>query len=401
MPFFSAFLPRRKAAKPPRGNASPWFELPLTFAARRWTSGDYRSAVEAGYRDNAIAHRCVREIAGSVASAPVLLYDAAGREYTSHPALSLLRQPNPSTSGMALMEAIATQLLLSGNAYLEAIVDDAGWPRELWLLRADRMQVIPGDHSVAGGYRYTLGQTRKEWDTDPLTGFGRIVHLRLPNPLDDWYGLAPLEVAMAAIDQFNAAETWNQALLQNGCRPSGALVVESGKDSPSTLTEEQYTRLKSELEQNYTAATNAGRPMLLEGGLRWVDMMISPKDMDFLEMRHAAARAIAVAFGYPPMLLGIPGDNTYSNQKDARLALWEQTILPLIDTILGGLSTWLSGHYGEVLSLRPDTDAISALLPRREMLWQRINEATFLTDAEKREALGYGTAKGRKNAVRR
>jgi phage portal protein BeeE len=89
------------------------------------------------------------------------------------------------------------------------------------------------------------------------------------------------------------------------------------------------------------------------------------------------------------MLLGIPGDNTYANQKEARLALWEQTILPLLDLVLDGLNHWLLPRFGTDLRLRVDEDGISALHPRREMLWARINAATFLSEDEKRQAVGY------------
>jgi phage portal protein BeeE len=70
-------------------------------------------------------------------------------------------------------------------------------------------------------------------------------------------------------------------------------------------------------------------------------MMLNPRDLDYLSARHAAAREIALAFGYPPMLLGIPGDNTYNNQREARLALWEQTILPMVHQLRDGLNNWL------------------------------------------------------------
>lgn len=385
-----SFLKRRRRAS---AGATQWFEYPGTFQARS-LSRDYLSLAEAGFRENPVVFRAVRDIAAAVAEVPLLLYSASGVEFSKHPLLTLLNRPNPQQSGGAFFEEAATHLLLAGNVFIECIRDDAGNPRELWLLRPERMQVIPGAHGVAAGYVYRLGDTEKEWSADAVSGLSAILHLKSSNPLDDWYGLAPLEVAAGAIEQYNAAEVWNQALLSNGCRPSGALVVEGGKEGSGSLSEEQFLRLRSELDGQYSGAVNAGRPMLLEGGLKWTSMMLSPQDMDFLDMRHAAARAIATAFGYPPMLLGIPGDNTYSNQKEARLALWEQTVLPLFNALAGGLSRWLSAWTDDNVRLAGDMDALSALLPRREALWERINAATFLTDAEKREALGYGSGSG-------
>ena len=119
-------------------------------------------------------------------------------------------------------------------------------------------------------------------------------------------------------------------------------------------------------------------------------MSLSPKDMDFIEAKHTAAREIALALGVPPMLLGIPGDNTYSNYQEATRSLWRQTVLPLATRTAKALSTWLSPAYGAPLELRPDLDAIEALSPEREALWSRIDKATFLTPNEKRTAVGYG-----------
>ena len=117
---------------------------------------------------------------------------------------------------------------------------------------------------------------------------------------------------------------------------------------------------------------------------------LSPKDMDFLEAKHAAAREIALAFGVPPMLLGIPGDNTYSNYQEANRVFWRQTVLPLAGRIGCALTQWLAPAFGEGLMLCVDTDNIEALSPDRAALWERVSKAPFLTVNEKRLATGYG-----------
>lgn len=104
------------------------------------------------------------------------------------------------------------------------------------------------------------------------------------------------------------------------------------------LSSDQFERLKSELEALYSGAGNAGRPLLLEGGLRWQAMSLSPADMDFAALKALAARDIVLAFGVPPMLIGLPGDSTYANYREANRALWRMTVLPLAEKILRGLS---------------------------------------------------------------
>ena len=216
-----------------------------------------------------------------------------------------------------------------------------------------------------------------------------ILHVRKFHPLDDHYGFPPLEAAQVALDVHNAASAWNKALLDNAARPSGALVYKG--EHGSNLSEEQFERLREELQANFSGTANAGRPLLLEGGLTWQTMSLSPKDMDFLELKHGAAREIALAFGVPPMLLGIPGDNTYANYREANLAFWRQTVLPLAGRIIGAIGGWLAPAWREGLRLAFDADAVEALSFEREALWRRVNEADFLTPDEKREAVGYGS----------
>jgi len=111
--------------------------------------------------------------------------------------------------------------------------------------------------------------------------------------------------------------------------------------------------------------------------------------MDFLQAKNGAAREIALAFGVPPMLLGIPGDNTYSNYQEANRAFWRQTVLPLANKTACDIGNWLEGSFSESFALIPNIELLDALATDRESLWKRLGEASFLTDNEKREALGY------------
>jgi len=154
------------------------------------------------------------------------------------------------------------------------------------------------------------------------------------------------------------------------------------------LSNDQYDRLLGEMETQHQGAKNAGRPMLLEGGLDWKPMGFSPSDMEFQKTKEAAAREIAIAFGVPPMLLGIPGDATYANYQEANRAFYRLTVLPLATRVMSAIAVWLSDYAGEDVMLRPDLDQISALSAERDAQWRRVSDAAFLTDAEKRNLLG-------------
>ncbi len=303
-----------------------------------------------------------------------------------HPLLSLLARPNATQCAPDLFEAWYGYLLVAGNAYMEA-VSVSGAVRELHVLRPDRMKVIPGADGWPEGYEYTASGQSVRFPQDAEQGVRPILHMALFHPDNDHYGLSPLEAAATAVDIHNAAGGWNKALLDNSARPSGALVYQ-GKDG--ALTGEQYDRLKEELEGSFQGTANAGRPLLLEGGLDWKAMSLSPKDMDFIEAKYVAAREIALALGVPPMLLGIPGDNTFANYQEANRTFWRQTVLPLV----GRTSKALAGWLGEGVELRPDLDKIEALSVEREALWERVRKADFLTVNEKRAAVGFGPVVG-------
>jgi len=349
-----------------------------------WTRRSFPALAQEGVMRNPVVHRCVRLIAEGAARVPLVAREA-GKRLEEHPLPALLRRPNPHQSGSELLEAVYAYLQTAGNAYLHAAVAD-GEVKGLFGLRPDRMQAVVGRDGYAEAYAYTAGgrtQTLRQ-DTRPVPG---VLHMSLFHPLDDHYGLAPLEAAQTSLDLHNAASRWNKALLDNSARPSGALVYSAGSGS---LTPQQFERLKTELETAFQGAANAGRPMVLEGGLDWKALGISPRDMDFIEAKHVAAREIALAFGVPPMLLGIPGDATYANMAEANKALWRQTIVPLVRRVADDLSFWLEPAFAGV-TLEADFDGIEVLSEDQASRWARIGGAGFLSDEEKRELLGVGT----------
>ena len=352
-------------------------------ASAHWTGRSYAALAREGFMRNPVAHRSVRLIAEAAASVTWLAYDG-GREVPEHPVLTLLRQPNARMGGPDFFEALFGHLLLSGNAYVEPILVGTAL-RELHLLRPDRIGIVEGRDGWPDAYDYRAGALTRRFpaEADGLT----LLHLKLFHPLDDHLGFPPLAAAQTALDLHNAAATWNKALLDNAARPSGALVYQPKEGG--NLSPDQYQRLKQELDDGYSGPMRAGRPLLLEGGLDWKEMGLSPKEMDFVEARNGAARDIALAFGVPPMLLGIPGDNTYANYQEANRAFYRLTVLPLLNRIAASLSAWLSQAYDEPLRLAPDLDQIAGLAAERDQLWTRVGKADFLTDEEKRQAVGY------------
>ncbi|MEC9463400.1 MAG: phage portal protein [Pseudomonadota bacterium] len=375
-----AAMPEEKALTPRSGTA---LALIAGEGEARWTGRSSAALAREGFMKNPVAHRCVRLVSEAAASIAFLAYQRE-TEQPEHPALTLLARPNGAMTGADFLETLYGQLLLSGNAYVEAVAAGGrGSERaaELHLLRPDRVSVVTGADGWPSAYDYRAGTRARR------IALNGLLHLKLFHPLDDHEGFAPLAAAQVALDLHNAAGRWNKALLDNSARPSGALVYQPKEGG--NLSADQYQRLKVELDEGYSGPMRAGRPLLLEGGLDWKSMGLSPKDMDFVEAKNGAARDIALAFGVPPMLLGIPGDNTYANYQEANRAFYRLTVLPLVTRTGASLSVFLGELTGEGVRLVPDLDTVAGLSAERDALWARVGAAAFLTDEEKREAVGY------------
>ncbi|WP_270730780.1 phage portal protein [Shimia sp. Alg240-R146] len=382
---------RRETATAPDTKASATGPVMAWHGAGRvaWSPRDTVSLTRSGFAGNPVGFRSVKLIAEAAAALPLVLQNASER-FEAHPLLALIRSPNMAQGRAELFEALYSQLLLSGNGYVEAVGGAEGAPLELHVLRSDRMNVVPGADGWPVGYEYAVGARKHRFDVGERS---LICHIKAFHPQDDHYGFSPLQAAAMAIDVHNSASRWSKALLDNAARPSGAIVYR-GAEGQGSLSADQYDRLIGEMESHHQGARNAGRPMLLEGGLDWKPMGFSPSDMEFQKTKETAAREIALAFGVPPMLLGIQGDATYANYQEAHRAFFRLTVLPLATRVAATVGDWLAGYVGEEVTLKPDLDQVPALAGERDAQWARVAEADFLSEAEKRALLGLPPLQG-------
>ena len=353
-----------------------------------WTPRRYDKFAEEGYQKNVIVYQAINKLATAVAEIPWIARRPNGEESTDNPFLRLIENPNGMQSRSEFLRALVGFYSISGNGYLERTLVN-GQPRELFTHRPDRMTVKPGPFAMPSRYIYKVGTEKVEWEADPITGESDIRHIKTFNPLDDWYGMSPIEAGAYAVDQHNESMAWMQSLLQNGAAPSGAMEM----PGETELTDPQFNRLQAEIDEKYSGSRNAGRPMLLEGGLKWTQMGLSPVDVAIIETKYSAARDISLAFGVPPLLLNIPGDSTFNNYKEARLAFYEETVIPLVHTIRDELNAWLSESFGGVM-LDVDLDQIPAIADKRMALWEMADRATDLSINEKRAMKGYEETEG-------
>ena len=362
-----------------------------------WPNRDYEKLGREGYQQNPVVARAVELVAQGVASLTIELHQGRGRRarvIEDHPVLALLARPNPDQDGQALIAGLVSHLMIAGNGYLERTGDGSLDRTELYALRPDRIRVVPGGDGWAEAYEYRVGGMIRRFDVDVARGRRPLLHLKRFHPVDDWYGMSTLDPAAWSIDTHSAAAQFNKALLENSATPSGAYVYKPAEGAPDTLSDDQYARLKRSLEEVVQGARNAGRPLLLEGGLDWKQLGLNLENLQFVEAKNQAAREIAFALGVPPMLLGIPGDNTYSNYAEANRAFYRQTVIPLAQWLARALTHWFQADLEREQRLVVDLDSIEALQAERAELWSKLQATTFLTINEKREALGYEPVEG-------
>lgn len=366
-----------------------------------WTKKDYVSLSKEGFKKCLAAYRSITDIAQSVASVPPKLEEVHDHdekeEIFDHPILDLLNRPDPVTGRSAFMVEMMSYLQIDGNSFTEGIGPDTGPNRDLFQelhnQRPDRVKVIPGN-GIPASYELWVGGTHKKtWDVDPVTGESDILQLKLFNPLDDWRGMSPIEASAKEIDIRNAFNEWNAKLLQNDARPGGVLTSEK------KLNDKQFQRYRQQLNEHHAGAAHAGEAMLIEGGMTWTQYGFSPKDMEWILGRDKTAADIAIAFGYPPILLNIGQGATYANAKEARLFLWQNTVIPYLRHIQDELNHWLVARWAKVegrkLYLSFDLTSVPALAEVRNSAWDRLAKAKGVgTINEIRALVGWDTYEG-------
>ena len=370
---------KRKAKEPPsRGMIAMFGKNPV------WTSQNITALTDAGYRNCMTVFRAVSLIGKAAAGIPWILFEKSkggkDEKIADHALLDLIKRPNPLQGQAEFIEGVVGFYYCAGNSYALAVGPDSGKnPQELYWLYPQYVHIIKGDTiNPIAKYGHNIDQSKPIEYTPE-----EVLHLKTFHPLDQWYGLSPLSVAARGIDIHNLSLFSNMKLLQNDMRPAGAVKVDG------TLTPDKKKMLKADFDEYYIGAENTGRPLVLEGGQEWIPFAISPRDAEWLEGIKQIVRFLCITLGVPPELMGDAENKTYSNQKEARKGLYEETILPFMDYLRDELNNWLTPKFGDRLYLEYDRDSILALKEDRSAIFERAQQSTFLTINEKRRMTGY------------
>ena len=335
-----------------------------------YTPRNYAALAREGYSLNAVVYACVQEVISRASQITLVLQRGYGKEAETlegHAALDLLRRPNPQMSEAEFRAAWVGHLLLSGNAYLHGIAPESGpklgRPLELWPLRPDRMRVLAGSwQEPVSGYTYTDGREVKLAAPD-------VCHAKLFNPLNDFYGMSPIEAAARGIDQHNASGDWNTAALQNRG------TVDTWINMRGQVGPEERESLKRQFLRQHTGPKNARRPMVTRAldGIDVHRLGLSAVELDYLEGRRMSAFEICSAFRVPSQIVGVPGAQTYANMEQAERSLYGSAVIPALTRFCDAMTRWLLPRYpdSEGLYLWYDASEIEALQEDRDVRAQR------------------------------
>lgn len=369
-----------------------------------WWGHNYWNFAREAYAKNIIAYLCIKEISKAVADIPIGIM-VNGDIVEKHPIMKLLMRPNPIQSWKTFMRDAVTHRLISGNCYMWANQATTKRIMELTLLRPDRVNIMYTAYYEPYEFMYTYYGRVWHFPIEPITQHSEVLHIKEPNPLNDLYGMSPIAAASMSVDQHNESSEWNKKLLENSARPPGILTLKDKSDNAATMTEEQLQKLRELLDDRITGSKNAGKIPVLNFDMVWQSLGMSPTDMDWLKGRDSGAREICYAFGYPPHLLGLPDASTYNNMSEAKLALYEETVIPLLQNMLSELSHFINYHMynpdgkksDKEIEIIPDIDSLSALTLRRETARATARAdllAGILTINEARQEIGYKPVDG-------
>lgn len=314
---------------------------------------DTRKLLDEGYRKHSIIHVCIREIAQTAAD-PIPRVVRDGVLLEQHPALALLKNPNPLQTWYEFIELLLTYLQSVGNAYIHKVRSARGRVVELWLLRPDRTRIVPGSDGMILRYEFTVDGETTGVHIPP----GDVVHVRLPDPLDDYYGLPPVAVAARIADLDTNSIDYLRAFFLNSGTPAGLLKFKIRVDKP------ERERVKEQWVESHTGLAGWHSISVLDADADYQPIGANVKDADPQHVFDITESRIPAVWGVPPIIVGMRlglDKATYSNYASARSSFWQETVRPMYRRIQAKLTAGIVREFDESAELVLDLSEVDAL----------------------------------------
>lgn len=362
----------------------------------------YNDRVKLGYMGTDIVFSAVDIVASAFASVPLsaVIVDSEGvmqkKLPANHPLNRLLKKPNIFQNQSEWLYAVSAFRTLGGTGYTfmdTGDPSDYSQPVYLWPLAPPCAEL----RAEAGRMWWEFSPAESacmNWMFNRLPididGTSNIVDWKAFSPESITQGMSSLKSADLAAEIYRYGNLWNKTYFKHGSRPSHAFINETkdANNNPVFLEDDQYNALKTMISQVYSGMQNGnGKAILLEH-VKPIALSQSPKDADFIESHKQFAADVARTAKVPPILLNQGEGTTFDNMKEAKLSMWDDTIIPLVKSHAEELTEDLARRYGDNIAIMPDFSGVSALESRRQSQWERADASDDLTINEKRAMKG-------------
>ncbi len=342
-----------------------------------------------GYGRNELVYACVEELASSASEPRLAAYRKGQPEpekLDEHPVLDLFDRPNPFLSRYGLMSSLVMHRSLAGNAYIEKVRSRAGKVVELWLLRPDRVKVIPHPTRFISGYEYRIG------DHSSIIDANDIIHIKSNHPLDDYYGMPPLAPAAQRVDVDNWMRQFTASFFQNAGVPAGILNIKQALD------QDQRSQLREQYRNSFGGGAGWHSLMVLdnaEAEYMALGLPMGARGLAMPELDEIIEARIPMSFGVPLELIGARLGMVHGNRSTtdaARATFWNETLKPLYIEISEAITIGMADEIDDVDYFAFDLADVGALQEDEDKRHERLREdmlAGGITREEFREAIGY------------
>lgn len=265
-------------------------------------------------------------------------------EVVEHPILDLLSRVNPYMTLFELLELTDLHEELTGNSYWYLPINRLGLPQEIWPIVPDKMKIIPDEKNYITGYIYGSSFDNVKFKPE------EIIHFKFPSTTSYYYGTSPLAAVRSEYNLLQSIYEYELSSFANSGKPEGYWVA------AESLSDEDFTRLKAELKDAWNGINRAGASSLVDNGLEYKAISLSPREMSHLEGKNSLRQDILNAFGQNLALY--ESTATRANAEAALHFYMSQTITPRLHRIESKLNETLVPMFDESLFL-----AFSSVVP--------------------------------------
>lgn len=350
----------------------------------------YEALYREGYSRNEIVFACIEEWATDFAEPKLQAYNwtANGAELVpNHPAVAIWNNPNPWLSGDDLQAGLQMYKRLAGNAFMLKVRSGARKVVEYWLLRPDRVKVVPAREGGVSHYEYNGGS-----GPEPIPA-ADIIHLRTRHPFNDFYGMPPLMAAAGRVDIDNFMRDVVKGFLHNSGVPAGILRLRA------QISEQDKELFRSRFRADF-AGGNAGNVMVVTGdkdsaSYEPLALPLGARGLVIPELDEIDEARIPMVFRVPPSILGSRlgmNSSSYGNRKSDREEFTQRQLVPEWQSVASALTQSLLPDFGGADFLAFDLSTVAALQEDMksvsDMVIAQVN-AGLLSREEGRKRLGY------------